>query len=127
MAGAIKVLIIDDSRTLREQVSFTLKRNGFEVLEAENGELGLAKLKEHPDTKMVIMDVNMPVLNGWETLKKIKAHLNSEIARIPVLMLTTETEAASIAQAQQLGAKAWLTKPFHPDSLVSAVKKLTAG
>lgn len=115
-----KVMIVDDSKTIRQQVSFTLSKGGYEVIEAEDGNDGLAKLKANADIAMIISDVNMPNLNGLEMVEKIK----SEGHKVPIVMLTTEGAADMIERAKAAGAKGWLVKPFKPDQLVAAVQKL---
>lgn len=119
-----KILIVDDSKTIRQQVSFTLKKSGFEVIEAEDGNQGIAALGANPDTAMVISDVNMPNMGGIEMLEAIKK--DAKHSALPVIMLTTEGSADLIERAKKGGAKGWLVKPFKPDQLVAAVEKLTA-
>lgn len=115
-----KILIVDDSRTIRQQVSFTLTKGGYDVIEAEDGLQGIQMLKQHGDTAMVISDVNMPNMNGLEMVEKIKA----DGITVPVIMLTTEGAADLIERAKKAGAKGWLVKPFKPDQLVAAVTKI---
>jgi two-component system chemotaxis response regulator CheY len=117
---AKKILIVDDSRTIRQQVSFTLTKGGYEVIEAEDGVEGLAKVKADSDIAMVISDVNMPNMNGIEMVEKIKSEGHS----VPIVMLTTEGAADLIERAKAAGAKGWLVKPFKPDQLVAAVNKI---
>ena len=117
---AKKVLIVDDSKTIRQQVSFTLTKGGYEVVEAEDGNDGLAKLQGNPDIAMIISDVNMPNMDGLEMVEKIKA----SGSKVPIVMLTTEGAADLIDRAKAAGAKGWLVKPFKPEQLVAAVNKL---
>ena len=119
---AKKIMIVDDSRTIRQQVCDALTRHGFEVVEANDGNEGLAQLKAHPDLAMIISDVNMPNMDGLEMLEKIRAASNP----ITVVMLTTEGASDLISRAKAAGAKAWLVKPFEPDQLVKTVIKLAA-
>lgn len=116
-----RVMIVDDSATVRQEVAAVLKTAGFEVIEAIDGEDGLARLKGTKDIALVLCDVNMPQLNGIEMLRKATE------ARIgtPFVMLTTEGQPELIATAKGLGAKGWIVKPFKPDLLILAVKKLT--
>lgn len=115
-----KIMIVDDSRTIRQQVTFTLTKGGYEVVEAEDGAQGIEKLAENPDVAMIITDVNMPNMDGIEMLEKMKASGTT----IPIIMLTTEGAADLIERAKAAGAKGWLVKPFKPDQLVAAVGKL---
>lgn len=117
---AKKILIVDDSRTIRQQVSFTLSKGGYEVIEAEDGQDGITKLKANGDIAMVISDVNMPNMNGIEMVEKIKA----DGIVVPIVMLTTEGAADLIQRAKDAGAKGWLVKPFKPEQLVAAVQKI---
>jgi len=116
-----KVLVVDDSETIRQHVAEALTRVGFEVIEASDGAIGLQRVGQH-DFSMIILDVNMPQLNGMEVLERLKQ--DPKTASIPVLMLTTEAQRSMIERARQNGAKAWLIKPIKVDSLVSTVKKV---
>ena len=118
----LKVMIVDDSRTIRQQVNFTLSKSGFEVVEAEDGADGLAKLRANPDVAMVISDVNMPNMDGLQMVEAIKA--DATLNKVPVLMLTTEGAGELINRARAAGAKGWIVKPFKPDQLIAAVSKL---
>ena len=115
-----KVLIVDDSKTIRQQVSFTLTKGGYDVVEAEDGNDGLAKLQGNPDIAMIISDVNMPNMDGLQMVEKIKESGSG----VPIVMLTTEGAADLIDRAKAAGAKGWLVKPFKPEQLVAAVTKL---
>ena len=117
-----KILIVDDSRTIRQQVSFTLSKGGFEVVEAEDGQDGIAKLKENADIAVIISDVNMPNMNGLEMVEAINA--DSGVSHPPIVMLTTEGSGELVDRAKKAGAKGWLVKPFKPDQLVAVVNKL---
>lgn len=118
-----KVLIVDDSKTIRQQVSFTLSKVGFSVVEAEDGQDGINKLTANPDVAMIISDVNMPNMNGIEMVEAIKTA--GKHGAIPIVMLTTEGSSELIERAKAAGAKGWLVKPFKPDQLIAAVQKLT--
>ena len=117
-----KIMIVDDSRTIRQQVSFTLNKGGFEVVEAEDGKDGIEKLSANPDVQMIISDVNMPNMNGLEMVEAIKEA--GTFPAVPIIVLTTEGAADLIQRAKAAGAKGWLVKPFKPDQLIAAVTKL---
>lgn len=117
-----KILIVDDSRTIRQQVSFTLTKGGYQVVEAEDGLQGIEKLKENADVAMVISDVNMPNMDGLEMLETIAK--DGSMPKVPIIMLTTEGSGDLINRAKAAGAKGWLVKPFEPDQLIAAVTKL---
>ena len=119
-----KILIVDDSRTIRQQVSFTLTKGGHEVVEAEDGQIGIDRLRENNDVALIISDVNMPNMNGLEMVEAISA--DSALNGVPIVMLTTEGSADLIKRAKEAGAKGWLVKPFKPEQLIAAVSKLTA-
>jgi two-component system, chemotaxis family, chemotaxis protein CheY len=121
--GKKKVLIVDDSQTVRQQVGVVLAHAGFEVLEAVDGEAGAATVAARDDIAAIVCDVNMPRLNGIDMLVRIKSMPNS--TAIPVLMLTTERQPALIKKAKDAGAKGWMVKPFKASQLVAAVQKLT--
>jgi two-component system chemotaxis response regulator CheY len=118
-----KVLIIDDSPTVRQDVAKTLGGAGFEVLEAVDGEDGLDVLARTSDAALVICDINMPSINGLEFLETVKK--DPKHAALPILMLTTEGQPNLVERAKKAGAKGWIVKPFKPDLLIATAKKLT--
>lgn len=120
-----RILVVDDSASVRQQVGLALQHAGFEVLEAVDGEDGEAQIAAHRDLALVICDVNMPKCGGIELLERLKAM--GRIPELPVVMLTTEGQAATIQRARQVGAKGWMTKPFKAHLLIGAVQKLTGG
>ncbi|MBL8803757.1 MAG: response regulator [Planctomycetes bacterium] len=120
-----KILVVDDSATMRQQVRQVLTGGGFEVVEAVDGQDGLAKVTADKDVKVMILDVNMPRMNGIELAEAL--HANGRMAAgLNVVMLTTEGHAELIARAKAAGAKGWIVKPFKPDLLLAAVKKMAA-
>lgn len=116
-----KVLVVDDSETIRQHVAEALTRAGFQVVEASDGAAGLQKVSQQ-EFSMIILDVNMPLLNGLEMLERLKQ--DPKTANIPVLMLTTEAQRSMIERARHNGAKAWLIKPIKVESLISTVNKV---
>lgn len=119
-----KILVVDDSNTIRQQVGMCLTGAGYTVVEAADGAEGLSTIKSTPDIAMVICDVNMPNMNGIEMLEAV--HADGNFSKLPVIMLTTEGQPALISRAKKAGAKGWIVKPFKPDLLLAAAKKLTA-
>src|SRR5687768_778716 len=111
-----KILIVDDSATVRQQVSMALKLAGFEMLEAADGQQGLNLINSDRQIAMVVCDVNMPKLNGIEMVEQVKA--KPENKELPILMLTTEGQPALVRRAKEAGAVGWIVKPFDANQLV---------
>jgi two-component system chemotaxis response regulator CheY len=118
-----KVMIVDDSRTVRQQVAAALVPAGFEVLEAEDGLDAIERMKVTPDLLLIFCDINMPRMNGLEMLGAVK---ESGSRSLPIVMLTTEGRTDIIEKAKRAGAKGWLVKPFKPEQLVAVARKLTS-
>ena len=117
-----KILVVDDSSTVRDEVAGFLRKNGLDVDTAVDGKDGLAKLRSNPGVKLVVSDVNMPNMDGITFLKEVKKSAAHKFT--PVIMLTTESQEEKKKQGQEAGAKAWVVKPFQPDQLVNAISKL---
>lgn len=115
------VMVVDDSSSVRLVVGMALKGAGYEVVEACDGADALRKL-DGRKIHLVISDVNMPNMDGLTLLRHIKALPNYKFT--PVIILTTETDAAKKQTGQLGGAKAWVVKPFQPPQLLAAVAKL---
>jgi two-component system chemotaxis response regulator CheY len=117
-----KVLVVDDSQSIRKTLAEVLLPAGYDVLEAENGLDGAQIIETTPELSLVICDVNMPQMSGIEMLARVKA--DSKNAKLLVLMLTTEGRAELIREAKQAGACGWIVKPLNPEHLLAAVRKL---
>jgi two-component system chemotaxis response regulator CheY len=115
------VMVVDDSLMVRQQVGRTLSGAGFAIVEAHDGVDALAKLAS--GLALIVLDVNMPNMGGLEFLQSLRAR--PDYSAVPVVMLTTEGQPQLMKQAKELGAKGWIVKPFKPDLLLVAVKKLT--
>lgn len=115
------VLCIDDSTTIRLLVKKTLEPLGYVVLEAADGQLGLQQASIQP-VDFILVDVNMPVMNGFECVKAIKA--KPTLSQVPVVFLTTESSDEKKTLGRQLGVSGWMVKPFEADALVKIVKML---
>jgi two-component system chemotaxis response regulator CheY len=115
-----KVIVVDDSSLIRQQVGRALRLANFSVIDAADGVEALQKLADHPDTGLAICDVNMPRMGGIEFLEE----LQTRAARPQIVMLTTEGQPDLIVRAKALGAKAWILKPFKPEQIVAVATKL---
>ncbi len=119
---SIKVLAIDDSRTIRHLLSVTLGDAGFNVETADDGVLGVEAFQD-ADADVVITDINMPNMDGFGVIESIRGgQVNN---RVPILVLTTESGDDLKARARQAGATGWIVKPFDDVSLISALKRVT--
>lgn len=119
-----KVLVVDDSSTIRQQVGQALVQAGFDVVEACDGVEGVKLLSGQHDVSLVICDVNMPHMDGIEMVRTVKADGNN--AGLPIVMLTTEGQPALIRQAKKAGAAGWIVKPFNAARLIAAAEQLAA-
>ncbi len=118
------ILVIDDAAAIRQVVSQVLKTENYEIIEAEDGIDAQSKL-DGTTIDMIICDINMPNMNGIEFLDSVKNDTKfASYKFIPFIMLTTEAGADMKIKGKELGAKAWLVKPFQPVRLLDAVKKL---
>jgi two-component system, chemotaxis family, chemotaxis protein CheY len=119
------VMIVDDTEAIRMSVGFILQEEGYTVVEAKNGQEALDTLKNGTKIELIICDVNMPVLDGIGFLRALKTDgVYSAYKFTPIIMLTTEAGEDKKSEGKELGAKAWVVKPFKPDQLVKAVKMM---
>ncbi len=116
-----KVLAVDDSASMRQMVSFTLKSAGFEVTEASDGAEAL-KIAQSQNFDVVISDVNMPNMDGLTLVKELRALGTYKFT--PILMLTTESSTEKKQAGRAVGATGWIVKPFNPDQLLATVNKV---
>jgi len=116
-----KVLTVDDSRTMRDMVTFTLKGAGYDVLEAGDGQQALTVIAANK-VDLVITDLNMPVMDGLTLIKRLRAAPAHRT--LPILMLTTESDEKKKAEGRTAGATGWIVKPFNPEKLISVVQKV---
>jgi two-component system chemotaxis response regulator CheY len=123
MSEAKTILTVDDSRTMRDMLLMTLSDAGYDVVQAEDGEDGLVKLGEmRPDA--IITDINMPRLDGFGFIEKVRA--DPARRAVPILVLTTESEAELKDRARKAGATGWIVKPYNPDKLLDALRRVGA-
>jgi two-component system chemotaxis response regulator CheY len=117
------ILTVDDSASIRQAIKIALGGEGYTVTEAADGAEGLAKAVAG-DFSLIITDLNMPVMDGLTMIRELRAKPGQ--TGVPILFLTTESDAEIKAQAKAAGATGWLTKPFDAEQLVRIVKKVLA-
>lgn len=117
----LTVMTVDDSPTMRDMVSYTLKEAGYNVLEAEDGKEALTVLGSS-QADIIITDLNMPNMDGIELIKSLRA--NPSYKATPILMLTTEADDTKKNAGREAGATGWIVKPFNPDKLLSVLKRV---
>lgn len=115
------ILAVDDSVSMRQMVSFTLKGAGYEVVEAVDGQDALNKAKGKK-VNLVVTDVNMPNMDGISLIKALRALPDYKFT--PILMLTTEAGDGKKQEGKTAGATGWIVKPFNPEQLLATIKKV---
>ncbi len=113
-------LVVDDSASMRQFISFAIKNAGYDVMVAENGKDAFVKLAG-AKVDMVITDLNMPVMDGIELIRTLRGMPNYRF--IPIVMLTTETQEDKKQEGRLAGASGWIVKPFSPEQLIGVVRK----
>ena len=116
METKLKILVVDDESRMRKLVRDFLVKNNFEVLEAEDGQRALDIFFEEKDIALIILDVMMPKLDGWEVCKEIRSY-----SKVPIIMLTAKAEERDELQGFELGVDEYIAKPFSPKILVARV------
>ncbi|WP_299822375.1 response regulator [uncultured Jannaschia sp.] len=115
------ILSVDDSKSIRDMIGFTLKPRGYDVIGAGDGVEGLATLAANK-VALVVCDLNMPNMNGIEMIRKVRE--DRAYDGLPIVMLTTEAQKEKMKEAKDAGATGWIVKPFDEAKLVSVVAKL---
>jgi two-component system chemotaxis response regulator CheY len=115
----MKLLIVDDSAIMRRVIEQILDGLGHQSVQAADGEEALARLAEHPDVRLILLDWNMPRMNGLEFLEARRRE--PRLRDVPVIMLTTEAERRKMIQAIEAGARHYLTKPFAAETLAARI------
>ena len=118
-----QILVVDDSTTVRQQLRLFLQDNGHEVLEGNNGKEGFEQARDNTGVKLMIVDVNMPVMNGLEMVAEVRKL--PEHAKTPIFMLTTESGTDIAAEGRRVGVTAWIVKPFKPAILLKGIENET--
>jgi two-component system, chemotaxis family, chemotaxis protein CheY len=121
MSTKKNILIVDDSASVRQVVSISLRHAGYDVIEGYDGKDALTKLTGQK-VHLIISDVNMPNMDGISLVKAVKAMPAYKFT--PIVMLTTESQESKKREGQEAGAKAWVVKPFKPEQLLGVVQKL---
>lgn len=116
------ILIVDDSKTIRNLVSFILKKEGYKVTMAEDGLDGLEKLYAADDIDLVISDINMPNMDGFTFIRTVREQ--EAYRNLPIVVLSTEGQEKDIKQGISLGANLYMVKPAQPQQMVKNIKML---
>lgn len=117
------IMTVDDSASIRQMVSFTLKQAGYAVVEAVDGQDALTKLQSSA-VKMIITDLNMPNLDGIGLIRAVRTNPAHPHRFIPIVMLTTESQDEKKLEGKEAGATGWIVKPFKPDQLLAVIRKV---
>lgn len=117
----LRILAVDDSSSMRQMVAFTLKRAGYEVIEAGDGEEALAIAQDNT-VNLVLTDIHMPRMDGITLIQKLRQLPTYKF--IPILTLTTESSSAKKNEGKTAGATGWIVKPFDPEQLVAVIRKV---
>jgi two-component system chemotaxis response regulator CheY len=115
------IMTVDDSASVRQMVSFTLKQAGYDVVEAVDGEDALIKLRAGT-VNMLVTDLNMPKMDGIELIRNVRNEAHYKF--MPIIMLTTESQAAKKQEGKTAGATGWIVKPFKPEQLLAVIRKV---
>jgi len=115
------ILIVDDSESIRQIVSFTLENEGYNVCAGKDGEDALRHLDKGP-IDLIITDLHMPVMDGIEFIKSVRC--KTEYKSTPILFLTTESQTSKKMEAKEAGATGWIIKPFTPSKLIDAINRV---
>ena len=118
------VLTVDDSRTMRDMLLMALTDAGFRVLQAVDGLHGLEMLETEDSPDVIITDINMPRLDGFGFIQGVRRDARHRAT--PILVLTTESDSLKKNRAREAGATGWIVKPFNPEKLVEAVRRVAA-
>ena len=118
--AAHKILVVDDSPLVRQQLRMALMDAGFDVIEAVDGQDGVNKIRSTPNLAAVVCDINMPGMNGIQVIETVR----KEGYKMPIAVLSTEGNTELMMRGKKAGCQAWMIKPFKADILVAALKKM---
>ena len=123
VAGAGRVLVVDDDDVIRQLITVNLELEGFDVVTAVDGQDALEKVKD-AQPRVITLDVMMPRLDGWEAAARLRS--DPDTAHIKVILLSARAQEADLQRGERIGVDAYLTKPFDPDELIDLVRRLMA-
>lgn len=118
--NSMRIMVVDDAKSIRELISLVLRKEGFDVTESWNGKDALNKLNEM-DVDMLITDLYMPEMNGMQLVERLRS--SSQLKSMPVIMVSSENHESIINKAKQIGVNEWLVKPFIISELMGFVRK----
>lgn len=118
-----RIMVVDDSLSIRQMMTFTLKQAGYETIEAVDGKDALTKFATE-DVQMLITDLNMPNMDGTSLIREVRKDAANRF--MPILMLTTESQESKRQEGKNAGASAWIVKPFKAEQLLGVVKMVLA-
>jgi CheY-like chemotaxis protein len=122
----VRILVVDDDPTILRLLQVNLEMEGHEVLTAGDGYEALEQLREgRPE--VVLLDVMMPGLDGWQVCERIRADDDAALASTPVVFLSARAQESDLARGTEVGADAYVTKPFDPLALIELVERLASG
>jgi CheY-like chemotaxis protein len=121
VAGAGRVLVVDDDDVIRQLITVNLELEGFDVVTAVDGQDALEKVKD-AQPRVITLDVMMPRLDGWEAAARLRS--DPDTAHIKVILLSARAQEADLQRGERIGVDAYLTKPFDPDELIDLVRRL---
>ena len=122
MEEAIRILVVDDEPDIRRICGILLETGGYTVLEAATGAEAVEQVRQHPELDLILMDIMMPNLNGWDTARRIRSMKRSDAERVPVIAMSANAFAEDIINSRISGMDEHLTKPLEPARLVNVLK-----
>lgn len=117
------ILTVDDSRTMRDMLRLALSSAGHTVIQADDGVNGVEVLEQAGPVDVIITDINMPHMDGYGFIEHVRSGISNR--GTPILVLTTESEPAKKLRARNAGATGWIVKPFDPDKLLAAIRRVS--
>ncbi len=124
--GTPTILVVDDDPSLLRLMAFLLKRQGYQLVTAVNGEEALLMITQHRPN-LVVLDIMMPKMDGYEVTERLRSDPDTALAATPILMLSAKAQDEDIIRGMQAGSEAYITKPFDPELLTNAVTAMLRG